>query len=134
MMFLPGDGKVMQDTSPLIIQGNLKGGTQWCFAKSFDTFCPLGPSVVSKTLIPNPNKLALSCVVNGRTLQSSNTEDMIFDVPSIIAFLSQGTTLPPGTIILTGKSLGISHQSIQEPRKVLGLLAILLFFCLLEIQ
>jgi len=84
-----------------------RGGSQWCFGKSFDTFCPLGPAIVSKTVIPDPNKLTLNCVLNGETVQNSNTADMIFDVPTILEFLSQGTTLAPGTVILTGTPEGV---------------------------
>lgn len=53
-------------------------------------------------MITNPNKLSLGCILNGEVVQNSNTEDMIFDIPTIISFLSQGTTLSPGTVILTG--------------------------------
>jgi len=84
-----------------------RGGSQWCFAKSFDTFCPLGPMLVSPSVIPNPNKLKISTVLNGKVVQDSNTEDMIFDVPRIIEFLSQSTTLVPGTVILTGTPSGV---------------------------
>eukprot|EP01127_Copromyxa_protea_P000302 TRINITY_DN1024_c0_g1_i3.p1 TRINITY_DN1024_c0_g1~~TRINITY_DN1024_c0_g1_i3.p1 ORF type:complete len:312 (-),score=43.72 TRINITY_DN1024_c0_g1_i3:45-980(-) len=98
---------VANDVSARRWQGNVRGGSQWCFAKSFDTFCPIGPVVVGKDIIPDPNQLGLSCTLNGTTMQSSSTSDMIFDVPTIIAFLSQGTTLLPGTIILTGTPEGV---------------------------
>jgi 2-keto-4-pentenoate hydratase/2-oxohepta-3-ene-1,7-dioic acid hydratase in catechol pathway len=88
--------------------------------------------IVGKALIPDPNKLALSCIVNGRTLQSSSTEDMIFDVPTIISFLSQGTTLLPGTVILTG-SHAYTFSQRQVLPKVLALPEIPLYSCLLEI-
>jgi len=84
-----------------------KGGSQWCHSKSFDTFCPLGPVLVSKSEIPDPNKLKISTTVSGEVLQSSNTSDMIFSVPRIIEFLSQSTTLLPGTVILTGTPEGV---------------------------
>jgi len=83
------------------------GGSQWSRAKSFDTFCPLGPALVTADEIPNPNQLTLACRVNGETLQSSNTSDMIFDVPSLLEFLSGDTTLPAGTVILTGTPQGV---------------------------
>uniref|UniRef100_A0A6B2LHV4 Fumarylacetoacetase-like C-terminal domain-containing protein n=1 Tax=Arcella intermedia TaxID=1963864 RepID=A0A6B2LHV4_9EUKA len=82
-------------------------GTQWNYGKSFDTFCPLGPVIASPEAIPDPNSLKISTVLNGQTLQSSNTNDMIFDVPTIIQFLSQSTTLLPGTVILTGTPEGV---------------------------
>jgi len=85
----------------------VRGGSQWCFGKGFDTFCPLGPVLVSPRAIPNPNKLRLGCTLNGQVVQDSNTEDMIFDVPTIIEFLSQGTTLAAGTVILTGTPEGV---------------------------
>ena len=83
------------------------GGKQWCRGKSFDTFAPLGPHLVTKDDIPNPNNLRIRTVLNGDVMQSSNTSDMIFDVPSLISFLSQGTTLLPGTTILTGTPSGV---------------------------
>mmetsp|Transcript_32174 Transcript_32174/g.94010 ORF Transcript_32174/g.94010 Transcript_32174/m.94010 type:complete len:229 (-) Transcript_32174:86-772(-) len=84
-----------------------QGGGQWCRGKSFDTFCPLGPRLVPASEIPDPNTLELSCTLNGEVLQKSNTRDMIFNVPQIISFLSQGTTLLPGTVILTGTPEGV---------------------------
>jgi len=84
-----------------------RGGSQWCFGKSFDTFCPLGPVLVSTAAIPDPNKLKISTTLNGEVVQNSNTADMIFNVPKIIEFLSQSTTLLPGTVILTGTPEGV---------------------------
>ena len=75
------------------------GGGQWCRGKSFDTFCPLGPCIVTVDEIPNPNNLNIKTLLNGNTMQDWTTSDMIFDVPSLISFLSQGTTLLPGTVI-----------------------------------
>ena len=83
------------------------GGSQWCRGKSFDTFCPLGPAIVTADEIPDPNTLDLSTVLNGQTMQSANTSDMIFDVPTLIAFLTGSTTLLPGTVILTGTPSGV---------------------------
>ena len=84
-----------------------RGGGQWCRGKSFDTFCPLGPAIVTADEIPNPNALRLKTLLNGETMQDWTTSDMIFDVPSLISFLSQGTTLLPGTVILTGTPQGV---------------------------
>ena len=64
------------------------GGSQWCRGKTFDTFCPLGPSIVTADEIPNPNQLAIKTILNGETMQDWNTDDMIFDVPTLIEFLS----------------------------------------------
>jgi 2-keto-4-pentenoate hydratase/2-oxohepta-3-ene-1,7-dioic acid hydratase in catechol pathway len=83
------------------------GGGQWCRGKGFDTFCPLGPCLVTADEIPNPNSLKIRTVVNGETLQDWTTEDMIFDVPRLIEFLSGSTTLLPGTVILTGTPHGV---------------------------
>jgi 2-keto-4-pentenoate hydratase/2-oxohepta-3-ene-1,7-dioic acid hydratase in catechol pathway len=83
------------------------GGGQWSRGKSFDTFCPLGPYLVTRDEIPDPQKLAIRTKLNGEVMQSSNTADMIFDVRSLVAFLSGSTTLPPGTVILTGTPSGV---------------------------
>ncbi|MFB3145920.1 MAG: fumarylacetoacetate hydrolase family protein [Nitrospirales bacterium] len=83
------------------------GAKQWCRGKSFDTFCPLGPCVVTPDDIPNPNNLKITTTLNGETMQDSTTSDMIFDVPTLISFLSEGTTLLPGTVILTGTPQGV---------------------------
>ena len=83
------------------------GGSQWCRGKTFDTFCPLGPVLVTKDEIPNPNALSIKTILNGETVQDWNTDDMIFDVPTLIEFLSGSTTLLPGTVILTGTPHGV---------------------------
>ena len=83
------------------------GGAQWCQGKSFDTFCPLGPVLVTRDEIPNPNQLRIRTILNGETMQDWNTDDMIFDVPAIIEFLSASKTLLPGTVIMTGTPHGV---------------------------
>ncbi len=83
------------------------GGKQWCRGKSFDTFCPLGPCLVTPDDISNPNNLKIHTTLNGEMMQDSTTADMIFDVPTVISFLSEGTTLLPGTVILTGTPQGV---------------------------
>ena len=83
------------------------GGGQWCRGKTFDTFCPLGPWLVTADEIPNPNALRIKTVLNGQTMQDWGTDDMIFDVPRLIEFLSGSTTLLPGTVILTGTPHGV---------------------------
>ena len=90
------------------------GGGQWCRAKSFDTFAPLGPCLVTRDEIPDPNALAIRTLVNGTVRQSSNTRDMIFDVPTLIEFLSGSTTLLAGTVILTGTPAGVG-MALQPP-------------------
>ena len=83
------------------------GGGQFCQGKSFDTFCPLGPVLVTRDEIPNPNALGIKTLVNGAALQDWNTNDMCFDVPALIEFLSGSKTLLPGTVILTGTPHGV---------------------------
>ena len=84
-----------------------RGGSQWSRGKTFDTFAPLGPVLVTTDDIPNPNALRISTRLNGEVVQDSHTSDMIFDVPQIISFLSGSTTLLPGTVILTGTPEGV---------------------------
>ncbi len=83
------------------------GGSQWCRGKTFDTFCPLGPCLVTTDELPNPNALSIKTILNGETMQDWNTNDMIFDVPALIEFLSGSTRLEPGTVILTGTPHGV---------------------------
>lgn len=84
-----------------------RSGRQWCRAKSFDTFCPLGPWVVTPDELPDPLHLGIASRLNGRTMQESNTAQMIFDVPALLEFLSGDTTLPAGSVILTGTPHGV---------------------------
>ena len=83
------------------------GGTQWCRGKTFDTFAPLGPRLLTRDEIPNPNALRIQTRIGTETLQDANTSDMVFDVPTLIEFLSGSTTLLPGTVILTGTPSGV---------------------------
>ena len=83
------------------------GGSQFCQGKSFDTFCPLGPVLVTTDEIPNPNKLGIKTILTGQAMQDWNTDDMVFDVPTLIEFLSGSKTLLPGTVILTGTPHGV---------------------------
>lgn len=83
------------------------GGTQWCRGKTFDTFAPLGPRLVTRDEIPNPNALRIQTRIGTEILQDANTSDMIFDVPTLISFLSGSTTLPAGAVILTGTPSGV---------------------------
>lgn len=83
------------------------GSGQFCQGKSFDTFCPLGPVLVTRDDIPDPNRLRLKTLLNGEAMQDSNTSDMVFDVPTLIEFLSASKTLLPGTVILTGTPQGV---------------------------
>ncbi len=80
---------------------------QWVRAKSLDTFCPLGPVIVTVDEITDPQKLNVGCSVNGETLQNANTKDMIFGVADIISKLSHSFTFEPGDIIATGTPSGV---------------------------
>lgn len=75
---------------------------QWGFSKGFDTFAPLGPCLVSSEVIQDPSKLHLQTLIDGQLLQDEGLADLIFDCAAILSYLSQGTTLEPGSIIMTG--------------------------------
>jgi 2-keto-4-pentenoate hydratase/2-oxohepta-3-ene-1,7-dioic acid hydratase in catechol pathway len=83
------------------------GGGQFCRGKSFDTFAPLGPVLLTKEEIADPGQLHIQTRVNGEIRQDSNTSDLIFDVPTLIEFLSGSTTLLAGSVILTGTPNGV---------------------------
>ena len=94
------------------------GAGQWVRGKSFDGFCPLGPALVTADEIPDPQNLAIAARLNGETLQDSNTADMIFPVAELISYLSEDTTLLPGTVILTGTPPGVGFT--RKPAMFLG--------------
>lgn len=81
--------------------------TQWTIGKTFDTFGPIGPELVSKDEIPDPNNLRIRLELNGRTLQDSNTNQLVFDVPALLEYLSAVMTLEPGDIVSTGTPPGV---------------------------
>ncbi|KAM7239170.1 hypothetical protein CapIbe_010690 [Capra ibex] len=84
-----------------------RNGKQWLLGKTFDTFCPLGPALVTKDSVPDPHNLKICCRVNGEVVQSSNTNQMVFKTEELIAWVSQFVTLYPGDIILTGTPPGV---------------------------
>lgn len=84
-----------------------RSGSQWSRAKSFDTFCPVGPVLVTPDELADRSRLAIRTVLNGETVQDWTTDDLIFDVPALIEFLSADTTLAAGTLILTGTPHGV---------------------------
>lgn len=88
--------------------------SQWTRAKGLDTFCPLGPCIVTRDEIADPHELALKTVVNGETRQDGNTRDMIFRIPSLIAYVSRMFTLEAGDLILTGTPSGVG-QGMNPP-------------------
>jgi 2-keto-4-pentenoate hydratase/2-oxohepta-3-ene-1,7-dioic acid hydratase in catechol pathway len=81
--------------------------SQWTLGKSFPSFCPLGPSIVTADEVPDPHALDISLTIDGETLQSSNTSDLIFKIPALIAHLSSLTPLEAGDIISTGTPEGV---------------------------
>ncbi|WP_368490482.1 fumarylacetoacetate hydrolase family protein [Clostridium sp. BJN0013] len=95
---------IINDISARDLQGS---HIQWFKGKSLDTFCPMGPCIVHKNEIPSPVNLDIKCWVNGEIRQSSNTKNLIFDIPYIISDLSKGLTLKAGDIIATGTPSGV---------------------------
>ena len=93
----------------------LERSGQWVKGKSNDTFAPLGPYIVTKDEVPNPHNLRLWLSVNGEMLQDSNTDDMIYKIPFVIAYLSQFMTLLPGDVISTGTPFGVG-LGFKPPR------------------
>lgn len=91
------------------------GGSQWCRGKSFDTFCPLGPCLVTADAIPDPQDLAIRFRLNGETMQDARTSDMQFGVGVILSFLSGSSTVPAGSVVLTGSPAGVG-MARKPPR------------------
>jgi 2-keto-4-pentenoate hydratase/2-oxohepta-3-ene-1,7-dioic acid hydratase in catechol pathway len=81
--------------------------TQWTLGKSFDTFAPLGPAIVSKDEIVDPHQLSIRLSIDGEVLQDSNTRELIFKLPDLVAYISSITPLLPGDIISTGTPAGV---------------------------
>ena len=95
---------IINDISARDIQMN---HIQWLLGKSYDGFCPMGPSLIHKREVPLPPKLKIEAEVNGELRQDSYTDNLIFDVPYIISDISKGVTLFPGDIIITGTPSGV---------------------------
>jgi 2-keto-4-pentenoate hydratase/2-oxohepta-3-ene-1,7-dioic acid hydratase in catechol pathway len=89
------------------------GDGQWVRGKSLDTFCPIGPWIVTSDEIPDPQCLKIESRLNGEVMQSSNTEHMIFPVSFLVSFMSRHFTLFPGDLILTGTPSGVG--TFREP-------------------
>jgi 2-keto-4-pentenoate hydratase/2-oxohepta-3-ene-1,7-dioic acid hydratase in catechol pathway len=96
---------ILNDISQREIQRKDVSG--WFRGKSFDTFAPIGPKLVTHDIISDPNNLEISLKLNGEIKQKSNTKNMIFSVPKIISYISQNFTLQPGDIISTGTPEGV---------------------------
>jgi acylpyruvate hydrolase len=84
--------------------------SQWTTGKMMDASCPLGPVLVTRDEVPDPNALSIKTLLNGEVMQASNTADMIFSVPYIISYISEIITLEPGDVILTGTPEGIGDR------------------------
>ncbi|HLJ51268.1 MAG TPA: fumarylacetoacetate hydrolase family protein [Bryobacteraceae bacterium] len=89
--------------------------SQWFMGKTFDTFAPMGPVLVTADEIPDPHQLDISLTVNGEVLQSSNTRELIFKLPELVAFLSSVFTLEPGDVVSTGTPAGVGFAR-KPPR------------------
>jgi 2-keto-4-pentenoate hydratase/2-oxohepta-3-ene-1,7-dioic acid hydratase in catechol pathway len=81
--------------------------SQWMIGKGFDTFAPMGPAIVTADEIPDPHVLDIGTTINGEVLQNSNTSDLIFKIPELIAYLSSVCTLEPGDVVSTGTPEGV---------------------------
>ena len=91
-----------------------KPGAQWMMGKTFDTFAPIGPDLVTTDDVPDPHNLGIRCILNGETVQDSNTSQLIFGVPKLIAYLAHVFTLTPGDLIFTGTPHGVGMG--REPQ------------------
>ena len=84
---------------------------QWGFSKGFDTFAPLGPCLIASELIEDPKELYLKTTINGETRQEEKVSDLLFDCAYLVFYLSSGTTLQKGSVIMTGTPGGKSTQA-----------------------
>ena len=89
--------------------------SQWMIGKTFDTFCPMGPAIVTADEIDDPHNLAISLELSGDVMQSSNTKNLIFNVPRLVAYLSSVFTFEPGDVIATGTPGGVGFAR-KPPR------------------
>jgi len=89
--------------------------TQWMMGKTFDTFAPMGPAIVTSDEIPDPHALDIQMIINGEVLQSSNTSNLIFRIPALVEYLSGVFTLEAGDVVATGTPAGVGF-SRQPPR------------------
>jgi len=87
---------------------------QWTRGKSPDTYCPVGPRLVTRDEIPDPQNLAIRAILNGETMQDSTTANMVFGVAEIIAYVTQTVTLEPGDLIATGTPAGVG--AFRDPQ------------------
>ena len=95
---------IINDVSARDIQ---RSTSQWSLAKSFPSFCPMGPAIVPFGEIPDPHQLGISLDINGEVLQESNTRELVFDIPALVEYISSITPLLPGDIVSTGTPSGV---------------------------
>jgi acylpyruvate hydrolase len=88
--------------------------SQWASGKMLDTFCPLGPVLLTRDEVPNPGSFCLKTLLNGRTVQDASTSDMVFTVPFLISYISSLSTLEPGDVILTGTPAGVGCNQTPQ--------------------
>ncbi|MCG3140366.1 MAG: putative protein YisK [Anaerolineae bacterium] len=98
---------VLNDVSARDIQKDKTYGNQWVRGKSLDTFCPMGPAITSHDEVADPQNLNVRASLNGTVMQNGTTREMIFDVATLIEYLSHGITLEPGDVIATGTPPGV---------------------------
>jgi 2-keto-4-pentenoate hydratase/2-oxohepta-3-ene-1,7-dioic acid hydratase in catechol pathway len=91
--------------------------TQWLMGKTFDTFAPMGPWIVTADEIPDPHNVSVQLEINGETLQDGNTRELIFKIPALVEFLSSVFTLEPGDIVSTGTPAGVGVA--RKPQRFL---------------
>lgn len=89
--------------------------SQWIMGKTCDSFCPMGPYLTTIDEIPNPHNLRIECLLNGESMQDSNTGELIFKIPELLEHLSQAMTLEPGDVISTGTPAGVGFSK-KPPR------------------
>jgi 2-keto-4-pentenoate hydratase/2-oxohepta-3-ene-1,7-dioic acid hydratase in catechol pathway len=95
---------IINDVSARDVQ---RSTSQWSLAKSFPTFCPMGPAITPVSEVPDPHKLNISLEINGEVLQNSNTKELVFTIPALIEYISSITPLLPGDIVSTGTPSGV---------------------------
>ena len=95
---------IINDVSARDVQ---RSTSQWSLSKSFPTFCPMGPAIVTADEIADPHELSIGLSINGETLQNSNTRELVFKVPELIEYISSITPLLPGDIVSTGTPSGV---------------------------
>lgn len=118
-----GEAEAMEHVAGYVLHNDyserafqIERGGQWVKGKSCDTFAPLGPFVVTRDEIPDPHNLRMWLKVNGETKQDGTSADMIFNIPTVVSYLSQFMTLLPGDVISTGTPAGVGLGQKPEPQ------------------